>query len=117
MDTNGSCAKALYRFAIAAVWTVLLATGLFFSNIAEPFHSYAAVSAQSGDIASPIYLAYFYQPGCDLCAKADRDVEYIASRYPQVKVRGFNIREEAALNQYLCLRPGWATASSCFRRQ
>jgi len=52
----------------------------------------------------PIHLAYFYQPGCDICARAEHDLQYIVDKYPQVKVQRFNVKEETALNQYLCLR-------------
>ncbi len=51
-----------------------------------------------------IHVAYFYQPGCDVCERADRDLQYIVDKYPQVKVQRFNVKEEAALNQYLCSR-------------
>jgi cytochrome c biogenesis protein CcdA len=53
-----------------------------------------------------IHAAYFYQLGCTECDRADRDVEYILEQYPQVKVRRLDVREEAALNQYLCERAG-----------
>ena len=54
----------------------------------------------------PIHMAYFYQPGCDICERAEHDVQYVLDRYPQVKVRRFNVKEETALSQYLCVRAG-----------
>jgi len=54
----------------------------------------------------PIYAAYFYQPGCPDCDRAERDLAYIADKYPQLIVERFNVREEMALNQYLCNRYG-----------
>ena len=51
-----------------------------------------------------IHVAFFYQPGCDECERSERDLKYIQEKYPQVQVRRFNIKEEAALNQYLCER-------------
>ena len=51
-----------------------------------------------------IHMAYFYQPGCDVCDRAEHDLEYIENKYPQVRVQRFNIKEEMALNQYLCNR-------------
>jgi cytochrome c biogenesis protein CcdA len=97
--------SALYQFATAAGGMLIL-MWLFLGGIAEPLRLPMVSHAQSTGESPPVYLVYFYQPGCDLCAKADRDVEYVASRYPQVRVRRFNIREEAAFNQYLCLRAG-----------
>ena len=51
-----------------------------------------------------IHMAWFYQPGCDLCERKEHDLQYILDKYPQVQVRRFNIKEQTALNQYLCLR-------------
>jgi len=51
-----------------------------------------------------IHLAWFYDPGCDLCERKERDLNYILGKYPQVKAQRFNSEEEAALFQYLCLR-------------
>jgi cytochrome c biogenesis protein CcdA len=53
-----------------------------------------------------VHLAYFYQPGCDLCARTDIDLQYVVDRYPQVKVHRFSVKEDAELNQYLCVRAG-----------
>ncbi len=51
-----------------------------------------------------IHVAWFYQPGCDLCERKEHDLQYILDMYPQVRVQRFNIEEQAALNQYLCLQ-------------
>jgi cytochrome c biogenesis protein CcdA len=67
-----------------------------------------ATSTASITPAEPpaIYAAYFYQLGCSECDRAEREVQYILQQYPQVKVRRFNVRDDAALNQYLCERSG-----------
>lgn len=52
----------------------------------------------------PIYVAWFYQPGCALCERKEHDLQYILTKYPQVKVQRFNVKEAMALNQYLCLK-------------
>lgn len=96
---------ALYRIA-TTIGMLLVVAVLWNSGIAVHLRLLEVGAAQSPAASPPVYLVYFYQPGCDLCAKADRDVEYVASRHPQVKVRRLNIREEAAFNQYLCLRAG-----------
>lgn len=49
-----------------------------------------------------IHAAYFYQPGCDECDRAEHDLKYIQDKYPQLQIRRFDVKEEAALNQYLC---------------
>jgi cytochrome c biogenesis protein CcdA len=53
-----------------------------------------------------IYAAFFYQSGCTECDRAERDLQYILEKYPQLQVQRFNVREEAALNQYLSERAG-----------
>ncbi|MHB1355199.1 MAG: cytochrome c biogenesis protein [Anaerolineae bacterium] len=55
---------------------------------------------------APIYIAYFYQPGCDECERSEHDLAYILEKYPQVQVRRMNVKEDAALNQYLSTKAG-----------
>jgi cytochrome c biogenesis protein CcdA len=57
-------------------------------------------------VEPPVYLAYFYQPGCDVCARAEHDLQYVVEKHPQLQVQRYDINEEAALNQYLCQRAG-----------
>jgi cytochrome c biogenesis protein CcdA len=56
--------------------------------------------------AAIIHAAFFYQPGCDECERSEHDLQYIQDRYPQVQIRRLNIKEDAALNQYLCQQAG-----------
>ncbi len=53
-----------------------------------------------------IYAAFFYQSGCTECDRAERDLQYALEKYPQLQVQRFDVREEAALNQYLSERVG-----------
>jgi len=53
-----------------------------------------------------IHMAYFYQPGCDICERHEHDLQYIVDKYPQVRIHRFNVKEETALSQYLCVRAG-----------
>jgi cytochrome c biogenesis protein CcdA len=54
----------------------------------------------------PIYAAYFYQTGCGECDRAESDVKHIEEKYPQLKVQHFDVKDDAALNEYLSLRAG-----------
>lgn len=54
----------------------------------------------------PIYLAWFYDPGCDLCTRKEHDLTFLLAKYPQVKAERFDNEKEAALFQYLCQRAG-----------
>jgi cytochrome c biogenesis protein CcdA len=49
-----------------------------------------------------VHVAYFYQLGCTECDRAERDLQYVLDQYPQLRVRRLDVREQAALNQYLC---------------
>ncbi|MHB0857856.1 MAG: cytochrome c biogenesis protein [Anaerolineae bacterium] len=51
---------------------------------------------------APIHVAYFFQPGCDQCERSEHDLAYIQVKYPQVVIHRFNVKDEAARNQYLC---------------
>jgi len=65
-----------------------------------PAASFALPSAT----APAIHVAWFYNPGCDLCDRKEHDLHYILALYPQVQAQRFDADEETALFQYLCLR-------------
>jgi cytochrome c biogenesis protein CcdA/thiol-disulfide isomerase/thioredoxin len=50
---------------------------------------------------APIWMAYFYQVGCQECSRAEYDIEYARSKYPQLVVKEFDVRENAALAEWL----------------
>ena len=59
------------------------------------------------DVHAPapvIHAAYFYQSGCEECDRAELDMRYITDKYPQVQIHRFDVRQEAALNEYLSAR-------------
>ncbi len=56
------------------------------------------------EIAAPIYAAYYYQTGCKECARAETDMVYLQSKYPQLIIEEFNIFEEAALAEWMANR-------------
>jgi cytochrome c biogenesis protein CcdA/thiol-disulfide isomerase/thioredoxin len=64
-----------------------------------------AASATTGD-APPIHLAYFYQPGCQECDRVSLDLNYLQGRYPQLAVHEFDVKAQAALNEWLGARAG-----------
>ncbi len=49
----------------------------------------------------PIWMAYFYQVGCQSCSRAEYDIQYAKSKYPQLVVREFDVQEDAALAEWL----------------
>jgi cytochrome c biogenesis protein CcdA len=58
--------------------------------------------------ASPIYLAYFEQAGCQECARTTYDLEVVKDQYPQLVVESFSIEDEEnkALSEWLGHRFG-----------
>jgi len=55
---------------------------------------------------APIWVAYFYQVGCQTCSRAEYDIQYAKSKYPQMVVKEFDVQENAALAEWLGKRAG-----------
>ncbi len=56
--------------------------------------------------AQPIYLAYFSQTGCQECDRVKGDLEYLETRFPQLIVKEYDVRENATLSEWLGERAG-----------
>ncbi len=63
-------------------------------------------TGQSDSEARPIHLAYFYQTGCQECDRVKGDLSYLETKYPQLVVHEYNVRENAALSEWLGKRAG-----------
>jgi cytochrome c biogenesis protein CcdA len=59
----------------------------------------------SGD-AALIHVAYFYQTGCRACDRVRLDLDQLTQRYPGLVVHAFDVRERAALCEWLGERAG-----------
>ncbi len=57
-------------------------------------------------VDSPIYAAYFYQVGCKECNRADTDINYLRTLFPQLVVEEFNIYENTPLANWMGERTG-----------
>jgi cytochrome c biogenesis protein CcdA len=55
---------------------------------------------------APIWMAYFYQVGCQQCSRAEYDIHYARSKYPQLVVKEFDVQDSAALAEWLGSRAG-----------
>jgi len=53
---------------------------------------------------APIWVAYFYEVGCQECSHAEYDIRYVQSKYPQLLVEEYNVQEDAALAEWLSAR-------------
>lgn len=54
--------------------------------------------------ANPVYLAYCYDPTCLECDRVSYDLGYLQTQYPNLVVRKFNVRDDAALIEAMCER-------------
>ena len=56
--------------------------------------------------ATPIWMAYFYEVGCQECSRVEYDIQYVQSKYPQLLVEEYNVQDNAALSEWLGARSG-----------
>ena len=59
------------------------------------------------EVDAPLYIAYFYQTGCDECSRVTADLNYLRSKYPQIQVEEFNIYDSADLATWLTEKLGY----------
>ena len=59
-----------------------------------------------GELAAPVYVAYFYSPGCLECDRVAYDLSYLKQKYLNLEVRSFDINTCAALNEGMSERSG-----------
>ena len=48
-----------------------------------------------------IWAAYFYEVGCQECSRAEYDIRYAQSKYPQLLIEEYSTQEDAALAEWL----------------
>jgi cytochrome c biogenesis protein CcdA/glutaredoxin len=66
----------------------------------------AGESQESSAGAKAINLLYFYQTGCQDCDRVKQDLDHLQSKYPQLVVESRNVREDAALAEWMGERAG-----------
>lgn len=59
-------------------------------------------STSALDTANSVYLAYCFDPTCLDCDRVSYDLDYLQAQYPNLIVRKFNIRDDAALIEAMC---------------
>ena len=60
------------------------------------------------ETGQPIYAAYFYQVGCKSCSRAEADLIYLQSKYPNLIIEEYNIYDQAGLGEWLAKDAGRA---------
>jgi cytochrome c biogenesis protein CcdA/glutaredoxin len=68
-----------------------------------PCDSQEAVACEG---PAPVWAAYFYEVGCKECSRAEYDIRYVQSKYPQLIVEEYNVRDDAELSGWLGARLG-----------
>ncbi len=58
------------------------------------------------DAPATIWAAYFYEVGCQECSRAEYDIRYAQSKYPQLLIEEYSTQEDAALAEWLGARVG-----------
>ena len=53
-----------------------------------------------------IWMAYFYEVGCQECSRAEYDIRYVQSKYPQLIIEEHNVQDDPALAEWLGARAG-----------
>lgn len=71
------------------------------SLIGESTETELQGAESSGVEAQPIYLAYFYQTGCQDCDRVKGDLDYLETKFPQLIVEAYNVRDNAELSEWL----------------
>jgi len=69
----------------------------------EPCGAEEAVACEG---PAPIWAAYFYEVGCQECSRAEYDIRYVQSKYPQLVVEEYSAQTDAALAEWLGVRFG-----------
>lgn len=59
-----------------------------------------------GELAAPVYIAYFHSPGCVECDRVAYDLSYLAQKYRNLEVRSFDINTCAPLSEAMSERSG-----------
>ena len=57
-----------------------------------------------GELAAPVYVAYFHSPGCAECDRVAYDLAYLEQEYPNLEIRSFDINTCAPLNEAMAER-------------
>ena len=72
-------------------------------GVVEPCESEESAVCAEPD---PVWVAYFYEVGCQECSRAEYDIRYVRSKYPQIVVDEFNAQDDSLLLQWLDDRAG-----------
>ncbi len=60
--------------------------------------------SKEGEIRDSVYLIYIYKHGCQSCERATYDMRLLASEYPTLSIKKFDVETEigSAISEHLC---------------
>ncbi len=81
-------------------------SGFDFGQGGEELEPCGPEDAEACKSPALIWAAYFYEVGCQECSRAEYDIRYAQSKYPQLQVEEYNVQDDAALAEWLGARSG-----------
>ncbi|MEA3339302.1 MAG: cytochrome c biogenesis protein CcdA [Chloroflexota bacterium] len=79
-------------------------SGFDFGQEGEELEPCGPEDAEACEAPPPIWAVYFYDVGCQECSRAEYDIRYAQTKYPQLKVEEYNVQDDAALAEWLGAR-------------
>lgn len=66
----------------------------------------SAENESACEVPTPVWAVYFYEAGCQQCDRAEYDLRYVAEKNPELVIEEYDVRENAALAEWLGERAG-----------
>jgi thiol-disulfide isomerase/thioredoxin len=91
---------------------VIVGPGIGFNPGGEGIQACEAEEAAVCEAPAPIWVAYFYEVGCRECSRAEYDIRYVESQYPQLMIEQYNVQDDAAPGRVVGGAPGCAGSAA-----
>ncbi len=75
--------------------------------LGQPGGEICEANAAACEEPAPVWAAYFYEVGCQVCSRAETDIQYVRSLYPQLVIEEFNIYDDLDLAEWLVEHTGY----------
>ena len=106
MEQGGTPWPGIPGLADVASGLAIVGPGTGLNPGSEGIELCEAEEAAVCEAPTPIWVAYFYEVGCQECSRAEYDIRYVESKYPQVVVEEYNVQGDAALAEWMGARLG-----------
>jgi len=75
-------------------------------KVLAAYQTPAATQAPAAASVKPVHMAYFHEPGCRECDRAEYDLRLVAEKYPNVDIEYYSSVDDAPLAEWLGERYG-----------